>query len=164
MSEQTMTNEELARYVEEQLKQGKSKRGIARELGMADSTLRMKIKPYENKGEQTGDMKEQSQQTEVHESTQVQESTNKNIDFTSKEIKVLKQIVKEHESNIELFHEYQIYKELEKVPVDAETVRSAFNMSKETTERLKKYSQVRRIPLQDLVELAVLNLLNKYDK
>ena len=45
-----------------------------------------------------------------------------------------------------MFHEYIIYKELEKVPVDAEHVRSALNMSKDTTERLKKFSQVRRIP------------------
>ena len=81
----------------------------------------------------------------------------------------MKEIVKEYESNffqsndIEL-KEYQIYKELEKVKTDAEHIRSAFNMSKETTERLKKFSNVRRIPLQDLVELAVINLLNEYDK
>ena len=69
-----------------------------------------------------------------------------------------------HESDIKFIQEFKIYKELEKVPTDAETVRSAFNMSKETTELLKKYSQSRRIPLQDLVELAVINLLEQYDK
>jgi hypothetical protein len=84
--------------------------------------------------------------------------------FTDSEVNVIKQIVKERERDIELFHEYKIYKELEKVPTDAEHVRSAFNMSKKTTERLKKFSNVRRIPLQDLVELAVINLLDQYDK
>jgi hypothetical protein len=69
-----------------------------------------------------------------------------------------------HQNDIKFIQEFKIYKELEKVPTDAETVRSAFNMSKETTERLKKYSQFRRIPLQDLVELAVINLLEQYDK
>ena len=68
------------------------------------------------------------------------------------------------QNDIKFIQEFKIYKELEKVPTDAETVRSAFNMSKETTERLKKYSQFRRIPLQDLVELAVINLLEQYDK
>lgn len=58
---------------------------------------------------------------------------------------------------------YEIYKEIERVPVNVDHVRSAFNMSKGTTERLKKFSKVRRIPLQDLVELAVLDLLQKYD-
>ena len=80
------------------------------------------------------------------------------------QIKVLKDIIRERKINIDVFHEYIIYKELEKVPVDAEHVRSAFNMSKETRERLKKFSQVRRIPLQDLVELAVLNLLEQHHK
>ena len=58
---------------------------------------------------------------------------------------------------------YTIYKELERVPIDVEHVRSAFNMSVGTTEQLKKFSKLRRIPLQDLVELAVMDLLEKYD-
>ena len=59
--------------------------------------------------------------------------------------------------------DFTIYKELERVPVNVEHIRSAFNMSKDTTERLREFSKVRRIPLQDLVELAVLDLLAKYD-
>ena len=48
------------------------------------------------------------------------------------------------------------------MPTNTETVRSAFNMSKETTERLKKYASERRLPLQDIVELAVINLLDQF--
>ena len=59
--------------------------------------------------------------------------------------------------------DYTIYKEIERVPIDVEHVRSAFNMSVGTTEQLKKFSKLRRIPLQDLVELAVMDLLEKYD-
>jgi hypothetical protein len=76
-----------------------------------------------------------------------QKSTPNYINFTEEEIRVLK-----------------LNRELEKVRIDADKIRSAFNMSKETTEQLKKFSQVRRIPLQDLVELAVINLLSEYDK
>ena len=58
---------------------------------------------------------------------------------------------------------YQIYEDFKKVPVDVEHVRSAFNMSKKTTKRLRAFSQEKRIPLQTLVELAVMDLLEKYD-
>jgi DNA-binding protein Fis len=145
---------ELSKYLDEQIVlKGKkmnyqTQKSIAGMLGISESTLRKRISTFRAKLN----------------TKEVQESTPKNADFTEKELKVLKQLVKESEMNIKLFQEFQIYKELEKVPTDAETVRSAFNMSKRTTERLKKYSQVRRIPLQDLVELAVINMLDEYDK
>jgi hypothetical protein len=160
-----MSLKDLAKYLDEQKRLGSARERTQNEIaeirGISVRQMQKQTDTFREKGERkmTTDVQESKQ-----ENTKVQESTNKNIDLTSKEIKVLKQIVKERESNIELFNEYQIYKELEKVPVDAETVRSAFNMSKETTERLRKYASVRRIPLQDLVELAVLNLLNKYDR
>jgi hypothetical protein len=89
---------------------------------------------------------------------------------------LIRQIVREEiksivQENIEVHKEplildenaYRIYDELSKLPND-ETVRSAYNMSKQTTERLKKYANERRLPLQDLVELAVINLLDQYEK
>ena len=88
----------------------------------------------------------------------------KNADFTQGEIEVLKEIISERKNDLKLSHEYRVYKELDKVPTNVETVRSAFNISKRTTERLKKFSSERRLPLQDLVELAVINLLDQYDK
>jgi hypothetical protein len=91
-------------------------------------------------------------------------SESKNSDFTDDEIRVLKDIIQERKRGYELFSEYRIYDELSKVPTGTETIRNAYNMSKTTTERLKKYSNERRLPLQDLVELAVINLLDKYDK
>jgi transposase len=146
-----MNEQELMEYVEEQSKLPRNKRHtqkeIAKILGIGERTLRRKISDYRNEGKGIEQL---------------------NI-FTEEEIKVLKEIVKEYESNffqsndIEL-KEYQIYKDLEKVKTDAEHIRSAFNMSKETTEKLKRFSNIRRIPLQDLVELAVINLLNEYDK
>jgi myosin heavy subunit len=146
-----MNEKELMEYVEEQSKLPRNKRhtqkDIAIILGIGERTLRRKISDYRK---------------------EVKGIEQLNI-FTEEEIKVLKEIVKEYENNffqsnhIDL-KEYEIYKELKKVKTDAEHIRSAFNMSKETTEQLKKFSQVRRIPLQDLVELAVLNLLEQYDK
>jgi DNA-binding transcriptional regulator LsrR (DeoR family) len=147
-----MNEQELMEYVEEQSKLPRNKRHtqkeIAKILGIGERTLRRKISDYRN-------------EEKVIEQLNI---------FTEEEIKVLKEIVKEYENNyfqsndIQL-NEYEIYKELEKVRTDAENhIRSAFNMSKETTERLKKFSSIRRIPLQDLVELAVINLLDKYDK
>lgn len=69
----------------------------------------------------------------------------------------------EQDDRPKIDNSYKIYDDITKIP-EGDTVRSAFNMSKTTTEHLKKYSQIRRIPLQDLVELAVINLLNEYDK
>lgn len=142
-----LSEEALMEYIEEQARLGSDKKhtqkDIAKILNISMTTLKRRISDYRN--------------------GKIQK------DFTEEEIKVLKQIVKEYESNffksndIEL-KEYEIYKDLKKVQIGADHIRSAFNMSKETTERLKKFSQVRRIPLQDLVELAVINLLNEYDK
>jgi hypothetical protein len=88
--------------------------------------------------------------------------------FTEEEIKVLKEIVKEYENNFFKANDIQvgklqIYMDLEKVPKNVEHIRSAFNISKETMEELKLLSTVRRIPLQDLAELAFIDLLEKYD-
>lgn len=94
----------------------------------------------------------------------VQMSENKNLSLTNEEIKVLKTMVKERKSDSELINKYAIYDELLKVPVSKDTERSAYNLSKTTTSRLKKYAKERRLPLQDLVELAIINLLDKYDK
>lgn len=107
--------------------------------------------------------KNTKEQTSTPKEIKEQLSTLKNNDFTAEEIDVLKSIIRERKINIKLFHEYRIYEELSKVPIGAEQVRSAFNMSKETTERLKKYANERRLPLQDLVELAVINLLDQYE-
>lgn len=89
---------------------------------------------------------------------------------------VIRQVVREEIKNIIQEHDetkqeplvldenqYRIYDELSKLPND-EMVRSAYNMSKQTTERLKKFASERRLPLQDLVELAIINLLEKYDR
>lgn len=165
MEEQEITKmsaAELAKYMDEQKGLGRKRKHtqkqIADILEISVSTLKERTAAFRNKEEQPISTKENESTKES------QESTTKNNHFTADEIRVLKNIVEERKRDIQLFQEYRIYKELESVPVDADTVRSAFNMSKETTERLKKFSQVRRIPLQDLVELAVINLLNEYDK
>ena len=146
-----MNEKELMEYLEEQSKLPRNKRhtqkDVARILGIGERTLRRQLSDFRNEGK-------------VIEQLDI---------FTEEEIKVLKQVVADYQNNffnandIEL-KEYQIYKDLEKVKTDADLIRSAFNLSKETTERLKKFSSVRRIPLQDLVELAVVKLLEEYDK
>ncbi|BCD33087.1 hypothetical protein BC30102_p123 (plasmid) [Bacillus cereus] len=103
-------------------------------------------------------------QTNEKKNVSVQVSENKNSSFTDEEMEVLKSIIKERKRDYELFSEYRVYDELSKVPTDEETERSAYTLSKTTTSRLKKYAKERRLPLQDLVELAIINLLDKYDK
>jgi len=93
-----------------------------------------------------------------------QESSLNDIGFTDDEIEVLKSVVEERKRGYELFSKYRIYDELSKVPTDEDVERSAYNISKSTVSRLKKYAKDRRLPLQDLVELAIINLLEKYDK
>jgi predicted transcriptional regulator len=147
-----MNEKELMEYLEEQSKLPRNEReytqkDIARIRGVGERTIRRQLSDFRNEGK-------------VIEQLDI---------FTEEEIKVLKQVVADYQNNffnandIEL-KEYQIYKDLEKVKTDADLIRSAFNLSKETTERLKKFSSVRRIPLQDLVELAVVKLLEEYDK
>ena len=60
--------------------------------------------------------------------------------------------------------EVKINDEIAKLPKDQEKIRSAYNMSKETTERLKKFAHECKIPIQSLVELAIIQGLEKYDK
>lgn len=166
-----MNEEEQVKYAIEQMEQGKSQRSVAEELGMVESTLRRRVKKYKEslvQDEQTSTLESQ-ESTQKEQQEQAKQVRNKqahmsNPTFTESEIKVIKDILKERERDMQLFHEYRIYKELERVPVNGESVRSAFNMSKETTERLRTFASVRRIPLQDLVELSVIRLLDEYDK
>lgn len=58
----------------------------------------------------------------------------------------------------------QIDNEVAELPKDQEMIRSAFNMSTTTTGRLKNFATKHKIPLQSLVELAVINLLDQYSK
>lgn len=126
-----------------------------------ENTLDTQISDYKNKVNAKG---EPINNKPKPKNTKVQSSTPKNIDFTEEEKEILKTLVQERKHDFKLFHEYKVYDEIKKVPIGSDQVRSAFNMSKETTERLKKYASVRRLPLQDLVELAVINLLDQYDK
>lgn len=163
--------QELAKYMDEQKRLGRKREytqaQIAELRGIPLSTLKEQTKNFREKGEQKEPMEEQKGISESQENViNVQNSTPDYIDFTEEDVKVLKKIIWQHKRDIEVFHQYTIYRELEKVATgdDVKHIRSAFNMSIETTERLKKFSQFRRIPLQDLVELAVMNLLNEYDK
>jgi transposase len=151
-----LSNDELMEYLEEQSKIPRNKRHTQKEvaeiLGIGERSIRRSLSDYRNKGGKT---------------------IEKEPIFTEEEIKALEEIVKEmikeHENNFFQSNdfdlkEYQIYEDLKKVQTNPQHVRSAFNMSKETTEQLKKFSQIRRIPLQDLVELAVIKLLEEYDR
>lgn len=145
--------EEL-REARRKIDNGESQNNVAKSMGIGQKTLKNKL----IKANLWDGLVSTDENEEVHMSTQ------KNADFTQEEIDVLKGIIHERKGNIELFSVYQIYDELSKVPTDVEQVRNAYNMSKQTTERLKKYASERRLPLQDLVELAVINLLDKYEK
>lgn len=170
--------------VEEMIERLNSKRAtrevIAKELRISSSTLTRKLKKLGYNYDQTTKLysltksnpeameisnnpKKKEPKSESKQSA-VRISTPKNNDFTEEEVRVLKLLIDEHQNDYKMFSEYRIYDELSKVPIGAEQVRSAFNISKETTERLKKYANERRLPLQDIVELAVINLLDQYEK
>ena len=82
--------------------------------------------------------------------------------FTNDEIEVLKSLIREHKRDYTLFTKYRIYEELAIIPNEGESVRNAYNLSRKTTERLKEFANDRRLPLQDLVELAIIKLLEQY--
>ena len=164
MEVKEMTDKELFEYVEERKRQAESQRSIAKELNMGESTLRAKLKRHKETIEQIGTSNKIEKTILLPKNDKVQRGTDMNAEFSQNDISTLKQLIKEHESTKAVVEKYKIYDELSKVPVNAETVRSAFNMSKDTTERLKKYAGERRLPLQDIVELAVINLLEQYDK
>jgi len=152
-------NKELTDYKRKKYKKALKQAGFAyvdKKIGWA----------YQDEGEPPLQelLSDYEEKTTTNKNAKVQTSTQENENFTQEEIDTLKQLVSERKRNIELFSVYKIYDELSKVPTNAETVRSAYNLSKETTERLKKYANERRLPLQDLVELAVINLLDKYEK
>jgi len=56
-----------------------------------------------------------------------------------------------------------ITSEIAKLPKEQPMVRSAYNMSKETTQQLKDFAKKHKLPIQALAELAVINLLDRYD-
>jgi transposase-like protein len=162
--------EDQTKWASEQQSNGKTYAELAKQLNVNESTLKSRIKTFRKKNgiESTPrNEKRGGKQINTKVNIDVQPFTEEEIEVLKgiiEDIEVLKEIIQEHQLDVSYFHEYRIYEELKKVPRDAEPVRSAFNMSKETTERLKKFASVRMIPLQSLVELAVINLLEKYDK
>jgi hypothetical protein len=53
--------------------------------------------------------------------------------------------------------------EIAKLPKEQPMVRSAYSMSKETTEHLRRYAKEHKLPIQALVEVSVIKLLDRYD-
>jgi hypothetical protein len=168
---------EIKEIVEKINNKEATRKDLAAQLGISDTTITREIGRAGyvwNNSERQYIFKPENQ--EVQESTEIQpkvkigtqkvkkekSDTNKNAQFDEEETRILRQLIKERQHNYKLFEEYRVYEELSKVPLDAEMVRNAYNMSKGTTERLKKYANERRLPLQDLVELAVIELLDKY--
>ena len=173
---QKLNDKQLVEFIDEQkeLPNGLTITKVAEILRIKRTTLNSRIKKIRESGGKMDDSKNSKEQMStpiqakekisISKRPNVNTGQTKNVNFTQGEIEVLKNIIDERKNDLKLFHEYRIYKELDKVPINEETVRSAFNMSKTTTERLKRYASVSRLPLQDLVELAVINLLDQYDK
>lgn len=91
--------------------------------------------------------------------------------FSKSEIDVLKQLIKERAvglKNIEGINgkpEKSLYDSvIERVPVGVATNRSSFNLTPTTISRLDDLAKVSRIQKQDIVELAILQLLDRYEK
>ena len=151
---QKLSDKELVDFIDEQKKlpNGLTITKIAQILGVNRTTFNSRIKKIRESGEKMDDSKNTEEQegtpiqakekTSAPKKSNVNTGQTKNADFTQEEIEVLKNLISERQRDLKLFHEYRIYKELDKVPTNEETVRSAFNMSKTTTERLKKYASV----------------------
>ena len=77
---------------------------------------------------------------------------------------VLKHMIEVHKNTFVNVSKYQVYDALEKVPTEADQERIANNVSKEMSARLKAFAKNHRLPLQDVVELAIIERLDKYDK
>ena len=99
---------------------------------------------------------------DTYEILDVPNGTNEYTLFTSEEMNVLKRIIQDYQF-IDV-RKYMIYEALERVPNNVDQERIANNISKETSTRLKQFAKERRLPLQDLVELAIIELLDKYNK
>ncbi|OAH59271.1 hypothetical protein AWH48_16155 [Domibacillus aminovorans] len=123
-----------------------------------------KYVPVTNKRTSTRSENNEDVKASLEKNSNVQKSAKDNSDFTIEEIKELKNMIEERKNDYELFDKYKIYDELSKVPTDEEIERCAYNLSKTTNARLKNYAKERRLPLQDLVELAIIDLLDRYDK
>jgi hypothetical protein len=165
------------REVLEKLNGEHTVQSLSKEVGISEKKLRESLKTlgcaFDNSSKVWSfEGEENVLDTDIHEyvpkrttrNIQVKATTPKNDTFANEEVEVLKELIQERKRGYELFSEYRIYDELSKVPTDRDTVRNAYNLSTGTTERLKQYASKRRLPLQDLVELAIINLLDKYDK
>ena len=115
---------------------------------------------------------EESLRTEknVHEPRKERTRTQKNSDeplrtqtFSKEEIAILKMIIQERQKNAHELHEETIYDLINtKVKKDVEATRSSFNLSNTTIERLNEFAKDNKLQKQDIVELALIQLLNRF--
>jgi hypothetical protein len=100
-------------------------------------------------------------------STTVEELKRTNA-FSKGEIDILKQLIKERAVGLIPVggtSEKSLYDSvIEHVPVGVATNRSSFNLTPATISRLDDLAKVSRIQKQDIVELAILQLLDRYEK
>ncbi|MFC9354903.1 hypothetical protein [Arthrobacter sp. NPDC057013] len=83
--------------------------------------------------------------------------------FSTDEIKILKLLVKERQENAQERHTNTIHSLLNTYIVNgAETTRSSFNLSNSTIQRLNEFAKENKLQKQDIVELALIQLLNRF--
>jgi len=170
------------RECEVKLSDGYTMNRLAQEMDIPEPTLRQKLKgvgfTHENrKWIFVGDDSVLDEDIEnittganrnkkvLNSSPKTQKSSSNTQSLTNDEIKVLKDIIKEHKSLSVNSKKYELYDEITKVPQpseDDDKIRRSYTMSKETVGRFEKFAKERRLPFQDLVELAIIQLLEKY--
>lgn len=157
---------------------------LSKELGVSEKKLRNALKQIEVKydrylqiwahyGDETvleqelESLIEMQTQRKVYKRTnmneKVHQDTTTNESLTKEEILALKELLAEHQKKKNTLDKFHIYDDLSKIPEGVETERRAYTMSVVTINQLSEFAKKRRLPLQDLVELAVINLLGKYD-
>ncbi|MEE6209005.1 hypothetical protein U3A55_02385 [Salarchaeum sp. III] len=87
------------------------------------------------------------------------------LGLNEEELETLKMIHKEKQNNMDLLEKYKIYEDLQaKVPVDEEVVRRSYNFSRSTIEEFESFVKNYRVPKESIVELAIKNLVEQYNK
>ena len=161
MSEKLQKQGSIATLSKELLISEKRVRSLVKKLGFAYNQT---TKQWDFNGEQ--ETFENEVEVQVVASTVKNSSDKASVsekpDFTNDEIEVLKSLIREHRRDYTLFTKYRIYEEISIIPSEGESVRTAYNLSRKTTEQLKEFAHERRLPLQDIVELAIIKLLDKY--
>ena len=163
---------------------------LAKEIGIAEKRLRKALKAagvtYSNKHPKgwhfeneksilehdiseyvpkSSSMQQSRTPKNINKSLNERQRTQNDLSFTSEEINVLKQFIKERQENTLERSALNIYHELiTNVQSDNKNAtRRSYTISNDVLSRFEKFAKKHRLPQQELVELALIRLLNDFN-